>query len=270
MERRTLGRTGIEVPAIGMGTWRTFDTSDDRRPLVTAAIDSGIDLFDSSPMYGRAEDTLSRAVEGRRDRVIIATKVWTPDESEGRRQADHALGLFGHVDIYQVHNLVNVPAQLVMLERFREEGKVRAVGATHYQEPAFDELMTLMSSGRIDMVQVPYNPLRRSAESKLLPLAESLGLGVLVMSPLQHGILDRRPSARELEELGVETWAQAVLKWIASDPRVTTVLTATQRMERVPENARGGEPPFFDRDQRDLVVRIAERPSRASRHPAPE
>lgn len=264
MERRKLGRTGIEVPAIGMGTWRTFDTGDDRRPLVTAAIEAGIDLFDSSPMYGRAEDTLSKALEGRREKVVIATKIWTPDEAEGRRQADHAIGLFGRVDIYQVHNLVNVPAQLAMLEHFKEDGKVRAVGATHYQEPAFDELMSLMSSGRIDMVQVPYNPLRRSAESKLLPLAEALGLGVLVMSPLQHGILDRRPSAGELENLGVETWAQAVLKWIASDLRVTTVLTATQRVERVGENAGGGELPFFDSEQRDLVVRIAERAPRAT------
>lgn len=262
MERRYLGRTGIELPVIGMGTWRTFDTRDDRRPLVTAAIDAGIDLFDSSPMYGQAEDTLSRAVEGRRDKVMIATKVWTPDEAEGRRQADHALGLFGHVDIYQVHNLVNVPAQLAMLERHRDEGRVKAVGATHYQEQAFDELISLMSSGRLDMVQVPYNPLRRTAEIKVLPLAESLGLGVLVMSPLQHGILERQPSAREMEELGVETWAQAVLKWIASDTRVTTVLTATQRVERVTENARGGEPPFFNPAQRELVVRIAERQPR--------
>src|SRR5579859_6627264 len=145
MERRRLGRTGIEVPVIGMGTWRTFDTSEDRRPLVTAAIGAGIDLFDSSPMYGLAEHTLAKAVEGRREQVIIATKLWTPDEAAGRRQADRALELFGHVDIYQVHNLVNLPAQLALLERLKEEGKVTAVGATHYQEPAFDELMALMS-----------------------------------------------------------------------------------------------------------------------------
>ncbi|HSP09398.1 MAG TPA: aldo/keto reductase [Candidatus Dormibacteraeota bacterium] len=262
MERRNLGRTRIEAPVIGMGTWRTFDTSDDRSALVTAAMEAGIDLFDSSPMYGRAEDALARAVEGRREKLIIATKVWTPDEAEGRRQAERALGLFGHVDIYQVHNLVNLPAQLALLESLKEQGKVTAIGATHYQEPAFDELMALMSSGRLDMVQVPYNPLRRAAESRLLPLAQSLGLGVLVMSPLQHGILERRPTAGEMKELGVETWAQAVLKWIASDPRVTTVLTATQHPERVVENSRGGTAPFFDSDQRELVVRIAERTPR--------
>jgi len=242
-----------------MGTWRTLDTDEDRRPIVDAALAAGIDLFDSSPMYGRAEATLARAVTGRRDQVLVATKVWTEDPAEGRAQAERALGLYGHVDVYQVHNLVNVPAQLGLLERLKAEGKVRAVGATHYMESAFDDFAALMRSGRLDMVQLPYNPLRRTAERELLPLAESLGLGVLVMSPLQAGILDRKPSRDELRELGVSTWAQAVLKWIASDRRVSTVLTATHRVERVEENSAGGRPPFFDDDQRRLVTRIAER-----------
>jgi aryl-alcohol dehydrogenase-like predicted oxidoreductase len=256
MQRRQLGRTGIDVPAIGMGTWRTFDTRADRRRLVDEAIAAGVDLFDSSPMYGRAEDTLARALAGRRDRVLVATKVWTPDAGGGRRQAEHALALYGTVDVYQVHNLVNVPDQLALLERLRADGRVRAVGATHYQEAAFGELAALMRTGRLDMVQIPYNPLRREAERAVLPLAEELGLGVLVMSPLQQGILDFRPTAGQLRELGVATWAQAILKWIASDPRVSTVLTATQRPGRITENALAGEPPMFTAEQRRLVSRI--------------
>lgn len=247
------------MPAIGMGTWRTFDTSEDRRPLVNAALEAGIALFDSSPMYGRAEATLAKAITGLRERVLIATKIWTPDAAEGRAQADFALRVFGHVDVYQVHNLINVPDQLALVERLKKDGKVRAVGATHYQESAFGELAALMKTGRLDMVQIPYNPLRRTAEREVLPLAESMGLGVFTMSPLQQGILDRRPTSAELRELGVETWAQAILKWIASDERVSTVLTATQRIERPRENARGGEPPFFNEEQRNLVGRIAER-----------
>src|SRR6202521_5937463 len=259
MERRRLGQSELTVPVLGMGTWCTFDTDEDRRPVVSAAIESGIDLFDSSPMYGRAEATLARALEGMRERVQVATKIWTASAEEGRSQADHALRLFGWVDVYQVHNLVNVPAQLAMLERFKNEGKVHAVGATHYQESAFNEMAALMRTKRLDMIQIPYNPLRRTAERELLPLAESLGLGVFVMSPLQQGIRDRRPSAAELKQLGVATWPQAVLKWIVSDPRVSTVLTATQDMDHVRENALAGEPPFFTSEQRDLVVSIAER-----------
>jgi aryl-alcohol dehydrogenase-like predicted oxidoreductase len=259
MDRRRLGRSDVTVPAIGMGTWRTFDTDEDRRPVVEVAIASGIDLFDSSPMYGRAEITLARALAGIRKRVVVATKIWTSSAEEGAAQADHMLRLFGYVDIYQVHNLVNVLSQLALLERLKGESKVRAVGATHYQESAFDDLATLMKSKRLDMVQIPYNPLRRTAERELLPLAESLGLGVLVMSPLQHGILDRRPSPAQLKELGVETWAQAILKWVAGDPRVSTVLTATHQADHVRENAAAGDPPFFTPEQRTLVSRIAER-----------
>src|ERR1700694_1294809 len=252
MERRRLGQSELTVPVIGMGTWRTFDTDEDRRPVVSAAIESGIDLFDSSPMYGRAEATLARALEGMRERVQVATKIWTASAEEGRSQADHALRLFGWVDVYQVHNLVNLPAQLSILERFKKEGKVHAVGATHYQESAFRDLAALMRTRRLDMVQIPYNPLRRTAERELLPLAESLGLGVFVMSPLQQGIL-------ELRALGGEPWAQAVWKWIASDSRVSTVLTATKYLDHVRENAVAGNPPFFTPDQRATVVRIAER-----------
>ena len=257
--RRQLGRSALTVPAIGMGTWRTFDTDKDRRPLVDAAIDSGIDMFDSSPMYGKAEATLARALFGIRDRVQVATKIWTSSAAEGRAQADRALKLFGHVDVYQVHNLVNVPAQLALLEELKDEGKVRAIGATHYQESAFAEMAALMKSKRLDMVQIPYNPQRRTAEREILPLAEELGLGVFVMSPLQYGILHLRPAVTELRALGVDTWAQAVLKWIASDPRVSTVLTATQDLDHVRENALAGDPPFFTPKQRATVARMAER-----------
>ncbi len=251
-----MGQTEIELPVIGMGTWRTFDTDDDRTALVDEAIGAGIDLFDSSPMYGKAEDTLGRALADRRARVKVATKIWTEDTDEGRRQAEHALELYGMVDIYQVHNLVNYEAQLTIIEKLKAEGKVLAVGATHYQDSAFPELGQAMRSGRLDMVQIPYNPLRREAEHVLLPLAEERGLGVLVMSPLRGGVLDRTPSADQLAELGVETWPEAILKWIASDARVTSVLTATQRPGRPTANARAGQGPPFNAEQRDLVSRI--------------
>ena len=256
MQRRQLGSTGIEVPVIGMGTWRTFDTDEDRTWLVDEALANGINLFDSSPMYGKAEDTLAKALKGRRDQAIIATKIWTESLAKGESQAEHALGAFGTVDIYQVHNLVNWEKQLSLLEGLKADGKVRAVGATHYQEAYFDDLAKLMATKRLDMVQIPYNPLRRDAERVLLPLAADLNLGVLVMSPLQGGIVNRKPTPEQLKELNVETWPQAVLKWIASDPRVSCVLTATSRPGRITENAKGGEAPMFTSEQRELVRRI--------------
>lgn len=116
--------------------------------------------------------------------------------------------LFGRVEIYQVHNLVAWQTQLLMLDELKGEGKVVAVGATHYLPSAFDELCDVMRTGRIEMIQLPYNPRLRDAERSVLPLAAELGLGVLIHSPLRFGILDRRVDRRLLDELGVQTVAQ--------------------------------------------------------------
>ena len=203
--------------------------------------------------YGRAEETLAKALEGRRDQAMIATKIWTSSPSEGREQVNQALRLFGRVEIYQVHNLVNWPAQLRLLEQLKGEGKIDAIGATHYDPGGFDDLCDLMSTGRLDMVQVPYNPRRREAERRVLPLAAELGLGVLTHSPLRFGVLDRPPSPEAIKPFGVNTWAQAILKWIASDPRVSCVLTATKTPGRPTENAQAGDPPWLDAAQRERL-----------------
>ena len=222
-----------------MGTWQSFDTSADRTPIVDEALAAGITLFDSSPMYGRAEETLAKALKGRRDQAMVVTKIWTSSPSEGRE-----------------HNLVNWPAQLRLLEQLKGEEKVDAIGATHYDPTGFDDLCDLMSTGRLDMVQVLYNPRRREAERRVFPLAAELGLGVLTHSPLRFGVLDRAPRPEAIKAFGGQTWAQAVLKWIASDLRVTCVLTATKTPGRPTENARAGEPPWFDPDQRQRLVAL--------------
>lgn len=113
-----------------------------------------------------------------------------------------------------------------------------------------------MRTGRLDMIQVPYNPRRREAERRVLPLAAELGLGVLTHSPLRYGVLDRPPSADAIKAFGIETSAQAVLKWIASDPRVSCVLTATKTPGRPTENAAAGDPPWFDNDQRERLLHL--------------
>src|SRR5205085_2413780 len=111
MESRALGRSGLVVPVVGMGTWKTLDvrgatTEADRRGVVEAALAAGTRLFDTSPMYGEAERVLAGALGKRRDQALVADKVWTPSAEEGREQIRRALAWYGTVDVYQVHNLV--------------------------------------------------------------------------------------------------------------------------------------------------------------------
>ena len=267
MDHRALGQSGLDVPVIGMGTWRTFDVrserdADDCRRVVDAALAAGTTLFDTSPMYGEAERVLARALRGRRESAIVADKVWTSSAREAKEQIRGALAWYGGtVDIYQIHNLVAWREHLPLLEELRASGVVRVIGATHYAHSAFRELMAVMRSGHIQMIQIPYNASDRAVEREVLPLAAELGLGVLVMEPLGTGSLVRRsPPARDLTPLapfGVRTWAQALLKWIVSDPRVHAALPATSRAERATENASAGAPPWFDDETREYVSRLA-------------
>jgi len=252
-----------------MGTWKTFDvrgerTILDRRCVADAAICAGTRLFDTSPMYGNAQDVLSQATRARRDDVLIADKIWTPSPSEAQAQIRRSLNWYcDRVDIYQIHNLVGWREHLPVLEKMRERGEVRVIGATHYSHGAFKELMTVMRTGRISMVQIPYNAADRVVEREVLPLAAELGLGVLVMQPLATGALvSRSPDASEfaaLRKFGVKTWAQALLKWILSDRRVSAVLPATSKAERAEENAQAGNPPWFDDGARDHVSALLAR-----------
>jgi aryl-alcohol dehydrogenase-like predicted oxidoreductase len=234
------------------------------RRIVEEALAAGANLFDSSPMYGEAERVLGLALDGRRDDAIIATKVWTADDDQAEQQIQTSLRhAHGHVELYQIHNLVAWPARLERLGRLRDEGLVDVVGATHYDPAAFDELMTVMRTGRIGFVQVPYNPLERDVERAVLPLAEELGLGVMLMRPFGRGsVLRRWPSPADLaplEPFGVTTWPQALLKWGLSDPRCTLSIPATSRPGRMTENATAGNPPWFGPDERDLVTHLATR-----------
>jgi aryl-alcohol dehydrogenase-like predicted oxidoreductase len=270
VERRRLGSSGLMVPVVGMGTSGTFDVRGERQEAVAAAIveeaiAEGANLFDSSPMYGEAERVLSQALDGRREQAIIATKVWTPDDAEAERQVEASLRFAGgHVELFQVHNLVAWPGRLTLLERLRDRGQVDAIGATHWQAAAFGELAAVMRSGRVSFVQVPYNPLERDVEEEILPLAEELDIGVVLMRPLaKGGLLRRVPPPSELAPLvpfGVVTWPQALIKWGLSDPRCHTSIPATSKPGRMTENARARNPPWFGPEERALVARLAGAP----------
>jgi diketogulonate reductase-like aldo/keto reductase len=253
VEERRLG------PVVGLGTWNTFGGDAPlAEKVVGAALDAGYRLFDSSPMYGGAEASLGTALLERRDGVRIATKIWTSSTDAGREQLRRQLEWFGRVEVEQIHNLAGWRDHLPWLEREREAGQVAQIGVTHYSPRAFDELAAALRTGRFDVVQLPLNPHERESERELLPLAEELGVKVIVMRPLGEGALVRRsPPADALSDLGVDSWPEALLKWALSDLRVDVVIPATRNPDHAKENARAGEPPWFGSEERRLVERFA-------------
>jgi diketogulonate reductase-like aldo/keto reductase len=256
MEERTLG------PVVGLGTWNTFGGDGELAlDVVGGALGVGTRLFDSSPMYGHAQRSLAAALGDRRDQARIATKIWAPTAEQGRAQFQDQVGWYGRVDVEQVHNLVSWKEHLPWLEGERASGRIDRLGVTHYSPSAFRELAEAMLTGRFDTVQLPYNPRERSCERELLPLAEELGMAVIVMQPLDKGeLLEGPPAYADLEplhEFGVETWAQALLKWALSDPRIDVVIPATRNPLHAAQNALAGEPPWFGAVERRLVEQLA-------------
>jgi diketogulonate reductase-like aldo/keto reductase len=258
MEERRLG------PVVGLGTWNTFDTDAALAgEVLGAALVAGTTFVDTSPMYRGAEQALGRALDGRRDGVIVATKIWASSLDEAKDQLSRQIEWYGHVEVEQVHNLVSWQTHLDWLEGERAAGRIGRLGVTHYQASAFDELAVALETRRFQVLQVPYNPWERECEQRLLPLAEELGVAVIAMRPLGGSGADGRrriePSPAELEQLGVRSWAEALLRWALADPRIDCVIPATSRPERAAENARAGDGAPFSDEQRALVERLAGR-----------
>ena len=258
METRRVG------PVVGLGTYRTFGGDVEcARSVVHAALAAGVTTFDSSPMYGDAQSSLGAALDGRRDGTTVATKIWTPSLDEGRAQYEEQRRFFGRVEVEQVHNLVAWEEHLRWLEEEKAEGRMDRIGVTHWSAGAFGELERALRSGRFDTVQLPLNLHEREAERRLLPLAAERGIAVIVMRPFggTGAPLLRRAASPEdlapLRDFGIETWAQALLKWVLSDPRVDLVIPATSRSARVEENAAAGSPPWLGPEERAFVERLA-------------
>ncbi len=270
MQERAVGRSGIVVPVVGLGSWRVFDLPPSRQTtvdeVVDAAFDEGTRVVDSSPMYGEAEARLGAALAradrrdsaAGRDSAIVATKVWTDSVDEGRAHFQRQCRWFGgRVDLLQVHNLVAWRDHLTWIEAERDAGRIRAIGATHYASSAFDELERVMRSGRIDAIQVPLNPRERSAEARILPLAAELGLGVVVMRPFGEGSLLRRPFPQELRDAGLAGWPEALLRWCIADPRVSVAIPATVSARHAAANAAAGALPPLEPSVRETIGRLA-------------
>lgn len=251
---RAIPVSGEQLPMMGLGTYQTFNVGADaaERAPVKAVLNNFVTLggrvIDSSPMYGRSETVVGDlATElGVQKKLFYATKVWTTGRAAGIRQMEQSMQRMRtkHIDLMQIHNLVDWQTQLKTLYDWKEQGRIRYIGITHYTARAFEEMARIINHEHIDFIQVPYNITRREAEQSLLPLAVERRIGVLVNEPLGKGSLFRHVRGKALPAWAADfdctSWAQFFLKYVISNPAVTCVIPATSKPAHLADNMRAG------------------------------
>ncbi|SDG25218.1 Aldo/keto reductase [Limimonas halophila] len=275
MTTRAIPASGEEVPVIGLGTARTFNVSPagdlaPQRGVLEAFHAEGGRLVDTSPMYGRAEDVVGKLAAdlGITGDLFMATKVWTNGEQAGIEQMQRSEERLGveRLDLNQVHNLRDLRTHLNTLKRWREDGRVRYIGVTHYTDSAHDDLARVVREEPIDFVQFNYNIAARNAEAELLPAVADKGVATLINEPFESGRLFSRVGNRSVpewmrDELGIESWAQVFLTFIAGHPAVTCAIPATSDPEHARDNTRAGHGPMPDAKQRQRMAKAFEAPN---------
>jgi len=270
MLRRTIASSGEELPVIGLGTWRTFDvdlTTDNRGQLeevLSFFVKLGGRVIDSSPMYGRAEAVLGdlTASLGIRDKLFLATKVWTHGKEKGIKSMKRSMALLRtkRIDLMQVHNLLDVHTHLTTLREWKELGRIRYLGITHYDVSAFGEVDKILRSDKLDFLQINYSLMEREAEQRILPLAQERRIAVIVNRPFGAGDLFDKVRSKPLPDWAAEfdcrSWAQFFLKWIVAHPAVTCAIPATAKPRHLEDNIQGGVGRLPDPNMRRRMVEL--------------
>ena len=270
MLRRPIPRTAESLPVIGLGTWQTFDVGSSEsaraplRDVLRELVRGGGNVVDSSPMYGQSEIVVGdlAAELNLHKELFLATKVWTSGREAGIRQMEQS---FQHLrtkrmDLMQVHNLVDWRTHLVTLRQWKEQGKVRYIGVTHYTASAYDELAQVLKSEELDFVQINYSVMEREAEQQILPLAAERRIAVLVNRPFAQSGLFSKVRGKSLpawaKEIGCASWAQFFLKFVVSHPTVTCAIPGTSNVQHLIDNMQAGTPPLPDQATRERMARL--------------
>ncbi len=263
MNTRPIPSTQEALPVVGCGTWIGFDqrpgTEQYRRlpGVLDALFAAGGKVIDSSPMYGRSEETTGELLaaskrQQQRDTAFLATKVWTSGRDAGIAQMEQSFARLRtqRMDLMQVHNLVDWRTHLATLRGWKDKGRVRYIGITHYTASAYAEVEAVLRAEPLDFLQINYSADSRDAEQRLLPLAAERGVAVIVNLPFGGGGLLRRLRDKPLPpwagDIGCTSWAQVLLKFVLSHPGVTCVIPGTSRAEHMADNAAAGTGTYGD------------------------
>ena len=254
MLARTIPSSREKLPAIGLGTWKAFDvdlSADIRKQLedvLTQFVKLGGGMIDSSPMYGRAEEVIGELTSAprMREKLFLATKVWTEGKQSGIQSMERSMALLRtkRIDLMQVHNLVDVNTQLATLQEWKQQGRIRYTGITHYESGALDEIEKLVRNPKFDFLQINYSLMEPEAEERVLPLAQERGVAVIANRPFGSGDLFSKVRSKPLPdwtaEFNCRSWAQFFLKWIIANPAITCAIPATNKPRHLEDNMQGG------------------------------
>lgn len=265
---RAIPSSGERLPVVGVGTWQTFDVGNSAealaplREVLKAFVELGGRVIDSSPMYGRSEETvgvLAREL-GIRDRLFVATKVWTSGRAAGVEQMDDSMRKLhaDPIDLMQVHNLLDAETHMKTLRAWKESGRIRYIGVTHYTESQHDAVAKMICAHPLDFIQINYSAADRGAEERLLPLAQERGVAVLVNRPFGGGGLLRgllkKPLPQFAAEIECTSWAQLLLKFIISHPAVTCAIPGTSKANHLRDNMKACLGPVPDAAMRERIA----------------
>jgi diketogulonate reductase-like aldo/keto reductase len=269
---RPIPKTGETLPVVGLGTWQTFDVGTDpkerapRGEVLKVLFAGGGKVIDSSPMYGRAEtvtgDLLAKL--GAHAQAFVATKVWTNGREGGIRQMEESFRKLRvqRLDLMQVHNLVDWRTHLKTMQAWKDAGRVRYTGITHYTSGALDDLIAVMKAERVDFVQMAYSIAVRDAEKRLLPFAAETGIAVLVNRPFEGGDLFSKVRNKKLPpwaaDIECASWGQFFLKFILSHPAVTCAIPGTAKPQHMADNLAAGRGRMPDPATRKKMVAFLE------------
>lgn len=267
---RRIPASGEELPAIGLGTSRTFDVELDDAALapllevLRTLVEGGGSLVDTAPSYGRAERVTGELARrlGVRDRLFLASKVSSSGREAGRRQIEASFRALQteRIDLMQVHNLQDTATQLALLRELKAQGRLRYIGVTHYRDSAHDDLLAVLRKEKVDFVQFNYSVGERNAEKRLLPFCADHGIATLINRPFMRGALFARVKGQPLpalaQELGASSWAQLLLKYILAEPAVTAVIPATDKPRYMADNLLAGQGRLPDAQQRARIVEL--------------
>ena len=266
---RAIPRTGEKLPVIGLGSAVTFDVRGSRqlKPLgevLALFVKHGGKLIDTSPAYGNAESVIGDLAyqEHLTSSLFFATKVWTRSKEEGIAQMEHSLERFRTrtIDLVQVHNLADIDRQMSSLREWKAKGKIRYTGVTHSERKGHGEMERVMRSHKPDFVQINYSLMDRAAAQRILPLAQELGMAVIINRPFGGGgifqVISPKPLPVWAAEFDCHSWAQFLLKWIVAHPAVTCVIPATNSPQHLEDNMGAGVGGLPDAKTRERMASL--------------